>query len=173
MILKKMIAGISIVFFLTVTAYAEIYTQTLKIGDDSDTFTQYKENKNKSLYDVEKTSQDIQQATNTIVVPYNTIEYVPTMRYPYTFSTYSTYYYPTTSMGLHFSTRPYYCVKAPCPMPPSRPTRPVRPPYGGSQGGMKIYTNFSGGYSYGGDPKTWSSTSFPSNRPGMGIQPRR
>ena len=152
-------------------AYAEIYTQTLQIGDDSKYFTQYEENKDKSFYKVESSNQNQPQTINTIVVPYNTVQYVPSMRYPYTFSTYSTYYYPTTSIGLHFSNRPHYCVKAPCPMPP-RPIRPSIPSYG-SQGGVKIYTNFSGGYSYGGDPKTWSSTSFPSNRPGMGIQPRR
>lgn len=168
--MKKISIGILILLFITSAAKADLYTQTLKIGDDSETFTQYKENKDNSFYKIEKSPQNQNQPTNTtIVVPYHTVEYVPVNRYPYTFSTYSTYYYPTTSMGIHIGTSPYRCFKAPChpPRPPVYPGH--RPP--SSQGGLNVYTNFAGGYSFGGDTRTWSSTRFPGNRP-MRPQPR-
>lgn len=153
--LKNFMLVLFLLLFTALNVNADIYTQTLTIGENDKELTQYKENKDNSFYTKEETNQV--QPANTIVIP--TVQYVPVTtyqyKYPYTFSTYS--YYPSTNL-IHYN-RPYYCVKEPCSIsiPPSN--RPgINYPQTNTQGGVQVHTNFAGGYSFGGDTRNWTTT---------------
>lgn len=154
--IKKLFLILFLITFSICCADAKTYTQSLTVGENHESFTQYHENTDTSFYKEEETEEDKQQI---IYVPVETPTY--TYSRPYTYTRYSSYY-PITGIGI-YSNRPYNCFKAPCPIgaPTQRPhnTMPHSggyPPQIGRHGGVQVHTNFAGGYNFGGEIKNLS-----------------
>lgn len=162
--LKVFLLTLLVMFVTSDISRAELQTETVTIGGDSEGYTKVIEQLNNS--ESEKTPV----YENTVYVP---VPYIPpTGPYPYSYYPYSSYYNP--SMYIRYSSRPNNCYYNSCsgikdkhPLPPPGPGQ--KPPPYPKNGGMQIYTNFAGGYSYGNDPRTWTKSSFGQGYAGGGF----
>ncbi|MGM9993547.1 MAG: hypothetical protein ACI37R_02315 [Candidatus Avigastranaerophilus sp.] len=160
--LKKFALLLLFVPFTLLTVNAEMYTQSLTVGETKEGMTKYNENKDNSLYKIEGTANSAQ--TQSAIVPYtqSTVQYLP-VAYPYGYSGYSSY----GGTSIRYYSRPYTCFKEPCQIITRPPHMGYPPSVGG--GGMQIHTNFAGGYNFGGNPNSW--TTYQVGRPNYGRPP--